>query len=305
MSIKNSEFHKFKDMFTLRTQNNLEELFNSFSDDTPKLLKPMEYSSLSGSKFIRSLLIYATGSALNIPPKLLDQPSIAIELIHTYTLIHDDLPCMDDDNIRRGMPSCHIAYDESSAILAGDALQSLAFEVISEKKYEEITSDTYLRWVQLLAKSIGLNGVAGGQYLDLSINNNIVEVELLGHIYMLKTGKLISPCILLPYMLYNQLSDNNFDENFEQLIKLGNLVGLSFQIKDDLLGYTSSSDVLGKTKNKDELRNQPNFVNILGVDETLKILEKYKNNINMILKKIGLKNTIFDSVTDYIFTRDF
>ena len=121
-----------------------------------------------------------------------------------------------------------------------------------------------------------LKGVAGGQYLDLSINNNVVEVELLGHIYKLKTGKLISPCILLPYMLYNQLSDKKVDENFEQLIKLGNLVGISFQIKDDLLGYTSSSDILGKTKNKDELRNQPNFVNILGVEETLKILENKK-----------------------------
>tara|TARA_B100000035_G_scaffold128726_1_gene109409 strand:+ start:2710 stop:3627 length:918 start_codon:yes stop_codon:yes gene_type:complete len=305
MSIKNSEFLKFKDEFTLRTKNNLQMVFDNYSNNVPKLLKPMKYSSLSGSKYIRSLLIYATGSALNIPPKLLDQPSVAIELIHTYTLIHDDLPCMDDDDIRRGMPSCHVAFDESSAVLAGDALQSLAFEILSEKKYKEIYCETYLNWVKLLAKSIGVEGVAGGQYLDLSINSNIVEVDFLSDIYMLKTGKLITPCILLPYILYNQSSNNKTDEKFNELMKLGNLLGLSFQIKDDLLGYTSSSDILGKTKNKDELRNQPNFVNILGIDETLKILEKNKISINMILKNTGLKNTIFDNVTNYIFTREF
>ena len=305
MSIKNSEFLKFKDEFTSRIQNNLKTVFHSYSENTPKLLNPMKYTLLNGSKFIRSLLTYATGSALNIPSKLLDQPAIAIELIHTYTLIHDDLPCMDDDDIRRGKPSCHIAFDESSAVLAGDALQSLAFEILSERKHKEINYETYLNWVQFLSKSIGVNGVAGGQYLDLSINSNIVEVDFLSEIYMLKTGKLITPCILLPYMLYNQSSINKIDGKFNELIKLGELLGLSFQIKDDLLGYTSSSKVLGKTKNKDELRNQPNFVNILGIDETLKILEKNKNNIDMIIKNTELKNTIFNNIVNYIFTRKF
>jgi len=305
MSIKNSEFLKFKDEFTSRIQNNLKAVFHSYSENTPKLLNPMKYTLLNGSKFIRSLLTYATGSALNIPSKLLDQPAIAIELIHTYTLIHDDLPCMDDDDIRRGKPSCHIAFDESSAVLAGDALQSLAFEILSERKHKEINYETYLNWVQFLSKSIGVNGVAGGQYLDLSINSNIVEVDFLSEIYMLKTGKLITPCILLPYMLYNQSSINKIDGKFNELIKLGELLGLSFQIKDDLLGYTSSSKVLGKTKNKDELRNQPNFVNILGIDETLKILEKNKNNIDMIIKNTELKNTIFNNIVNYIFTRKF
>jgi len=305
MSIKNSEFLKFKDEFTSRIQNNLKTVFHSYSENAPKLLNPMKYTLLNGSKFVRSLLIYATGSALNIPSKLLDQPAIAIELIHTYTLIHDDLPCMDDDDIRRGKPSCHIAFDESSAVLAGDALQSLAFEILSERKHKEINYETYLNWVQFLSKSIGVNGVAGGQYLDLSINSNIVEVDFLSEIYMLKTGKLITPCILLPYMLYNQSSINKIDGKFNELIKLGELLGLSFQIKDDLLGYTSSSKVLGKTKNKDELRNQPNFVNILGIDETLKILEKNKNNIDMIIKNTELKNTIFNNIVNYIFTRKF
>jgi len=305
MSIKNSEFLKFKEEFTSRIQNNLKTVFHSYSENTPKLLNPMKYTLLNGSKFVRSLLIYATGSALNIPSKFLDQPAIAIELIHTYTLIHDDLPCMDDDDIRRGKPSCHIAFDESSAVLAGDALQSLAFEILSERKHKEINYETYLNWVQFLSKSIGVNGVAGGQYLDLSINSNIVEVDFLSEIYMLKTGKLITPCILLPYMLYNQSSIKKIDGKFNELIKLSELIGLSFQIKDDLLGYTSSSKVLGKTKNKDELRNQPNFVNILGIDETLKILEKNKNNIDMIIKNTELKNTIFNNVVNYIFTRKF
>ena len=141
MSNKYLEFSEFKEKFTLRIQNNLEDIFNSYGESSLGLIEPMRYSTLNGSKFIRSLLVYSTGAALKISPKLLDQVAIAIELIHTYTLIHDDLPCMDDDDVRRGSPSCHVAFSESSAILAGDALQSLAFEVLSKKMDNDISPE--------------------------------------------------------------------------------------------------------------------------------------------------------------------
>ena len=302
MSNKNIEFSEFKEIFTLRIQNNLEDVFNSYGSNSCDLLKPMKYTSLSGSKFIRSLLVYSSGSALKIPFKLLDQVSIAIELIHTYTLIHDDLPCMDNDDVRRGSPSCHIAFSESSAILAGDALQSLAFEILSTQKHNEISAETYLKWVNYLASSIGLMGVAGGQYLDLLINGQDVKINELEEIYNLKTAHLIKPCIMLPLML-NNYSKN--DKIYRDLYKFGTLLGVSFQIKDDLLGYTSSSKTLGKTKNNDEIRNQPNFANILGIKETKKILEKNKENMSEILSSNGFAKTFLSDVSNYIFDRKF
>ena len=300
MSNKKQEFLEFKDTYTLKIQNNLQDIFALYGKDSCGLIEPMKYSSLNGSKFIRSLLVYATGSILNIDSKLLEQPAIAIELIHTYTLIHDDLPCMDDDDIRRGSPSCHIAFNESSAVLAGDALQSLAFEILSNKKYGEISHKTYLNWINYLSSSIGLNGVAGGQYLDLSINNKNVDLSQLKKIYYLKTSNLIAPCIMLPYMLYE-----NYPADFDALLLFGLTLGLSFQIKDDLLGYTSSSGILGKTKNKDELRNQPNYVNLLGIDETVKLLDENKELMNKILENMGFKNTMLHEISHYIFDRKF
>ena len=302
MSNKNLGFSEFKEIFTLRIQNNLEDVFNSYGSNSCDLLKPMKYTSLSGSKFIRSLLVYSSGSAFKIPFKLLDQISIAIELIHTYTLIHDDLPCMDNDDVRRGSPSCHIAFSESSAILAGDALQSLAFEILSRPKHNEIPAETYLKWVNYLASSIGLTGVAGGQYLDLLINGQDVKTDELEEIYNLKTAHLIKPCIMLPLMLSNHSKNGKI---YKDLYKFGTLLGISFQIKDDLLGCTSSSKTLGKTKNNDEIRNQPNFANILGIKETKKILEKNKENMSKILSSNGFAETFLSDVSNYIFEREF
>ena len=302
MSNKYLEFSEFKEKFTLRIQNNLEDIFNSYGESSFGLIEPMRYSTLNGSKFIRSLLVYSTGAALKISPKLLDQVAIAIELIHTYTLIHDDLPCMDDDDVRRGSPSCHVAFSESSAILAGDALQSLAFEVLSKKMDNDISPEISLNWVNYLASSIGLRGVAGGQYLDLLINGKNVQIDKLEKIYDLKTAHLIKPCIMLPLMISRFSKDKNTYENFQ---KFGTLLGISFQIKDDLLGYTSSSEVLGKTKNKDEIRNQPNFVNILGVEETKNILKENKENMRKILINNNFKNSYLTDITNYIFERKF
>jgi len=300
MSNNNIEFDKFKHEFTNRIKSTLGKTFAS-NINAIGIIEPMRYSSLSKSKYIRSLLVYATGSALDIKPKLLDQPALAIELIHTYSLIHDDLPCMDDDDIRRGLPSCHVAYSESSAILAGDALQSLAFQILSEKKYKDISEAIYLKWINYLSRSIGYEGIAGGQFLDLSINNKNAELEYLNHIYSLKTSSLIKACIMMPVMLKDnlKLSDSLKFEEF------GHILGISFQIKDDLLGYTSSSKVLGKTQNKDELRNQPNYVNLLGLDSTVNKLENNKIHINKIMCDLKIEGSVLHEISNYIFNRDF
>jgi len=300
MSNNNIEFDKFKHEFTNRIKSTLDKTFAS-NISAIGIIEPMRYSSLSKSKYIRSLLVYATGSALDIKPKLLDQPALAIELIHTYSLIHDDLPCMDDDDIRRGLPSCHVAYSESSAILAGDALQSLAFQILSEKKYKDISEVIYLKWINYLSRSIGYEGIAGGQFLDLSINNKNAELEYLNHIYSLKTSSLIKACIMMPVMLKDNLKPSD-SLKFEEF---GHILGISFQIKDDLLGYTSSSKVLGKTQNKDELRNQPNYVNLLGLDSTVNKLENNKIHINKIMCDLKIEGSMLHEISNYIFNRDF
>ena len=300
MSNNNIEFDKFKHEFTNRIKSTLDKTFAS-NINAIGIIEPMRYSSLSKSKYIRSLLVYATGSALDIKPKLLDQPALAIELIHTYSLIHDDLPCMDDDDIRRGLPSCHVAYSESSAILAGDALQSLAFQILSEKKYKDISEAIYLKWINYLSRSIGYEGIAGGQFLDLSINNKNAELEYLNHIYSLKTSSLIKACIMMPVMLKDNLKPSD-SLKFEEF---GHILGISFQIKDDLLGYTSSSKVLGKTQNKDELRNQPNYVNLLGLDSTVNKLENNKIHINKIMCDLKIEGSMLHEISNYIFNRDF
>jgi|TARA_B110000240_G_scaffold62226_1_gene70862 farnesyl diphosphate synthase len=300
MSNDNIEFNEFKHEFTSRIKRALDKTFAS-NKNTPEIIEPMKYSSLSKSKYIRSLLVYATGEALDIKPSLLDQPALAIELIHTYSLIHDDLPCMDDDDIRRGSPSCHIAYSESSAILAGDALQSLAFQILSEKKYKDISEAVYLKWINYLSRSIGYEGIAEGQYLDLSINNKSTELEYLDHIYSLKTSSLIKACIMIPAMLQENLKPSEL----LKLEELGDILGISFQIKDDLLGYTSSSKVLGKTQNKDEIRNQPNYVNLLGLDSTVDKLEKNKIYIDKIICDLSIENSSLHEISNYIFNRKF
>ena len=299
MNSSNKDFSQFQKKIKERINFQLKSIFSKKAKNNG-IIQPMEYSSLSDSKFIRSLLVYSTGDAFNIKLELLDKPALAIELIHTYSLIHDDLPCMDDDDIRRGKPSCHIKFGESSAVLAGDALQSIAFEILSDNENIKLPEIIQLNWVNYLAKSIGYKGIAEGQFLDLSVNNKIIDIRQLDEIYSLKTSSLIKPCLILPAMIANETNS----KLIEKLEELGNLLGISFQIKDDLLGYTSNTEVIGKTKNKDELRNQPNYVNILGIEKTKQKLNENKEQVESLLNEINLKNTMLHEISNYIFTRN-
>ncbi|MBT7542608.1 MAG: geranyl transferase [Gammaproteobacteria bacterium] len=300
MSNEIREFTEFKSKFTLRIQKKLEGVL-SLEDNSIGILDAMRYSSLNGGKFIRALLVYSTADAFKINVKLLDQVAISIELIHAYSLIHDDLPSMDNDTIRRGVPSCHIAFSESTAILAGDALQALAFEILSENKYKGISDNMRLRWINYLSSSIGAAGIAGGQYLDLLINNKSTELEYLNYIYSLKTSSLIKSCIILPAMLTKNITK----DEFLKLEEFASILGISFQIKDDLLGYMCSSTTLGKTQGKDEQRNQPNYINLLGLGKTEKKLEENKKCIDKLLKDLALEKSMLHNISNYIFNRSF
>ena len=224
--------------------------------------KSMVYSAIAESKMVRAGLIFAS-SKIN---SSLEHDSVitlaaSIELMHTYSLIHDDLPCMDDDDIRRNQPSNHIKYGEANAVLSGDALQALSYEIICNDIY--LSDNNKVKALKLLSQACGKNGMVLGQHLDIENENNLAKTdqESLDHIHQLKTGKLIE-CSVLFGQLNNDLNDSEL-QNFKSFSRK---LGLAFQIIDDVLDVTESSEILGKNNNSDIKNNKDTYVNIIGVE---------------------------------------
>jgi geranylgeranyl pyrophosphate synthase len=221
----------------------------------------MRYSALGPGKRLRPLLAYATGEVLGIDPVQIDPIAVSIEMLHAYSLVHDDLPAMDDDDLRRGRPTCHREFDEATAILAGDALQALAFYIISHDPKMTPHDHARLTMITNLALFSGSRGMAGGQAIDLeSVGKslNIAELETM-HIH--KTGALIRTCIQLAALSAPQLSDGDF----KALDSYAKCIGLSFQVQDDILDVTGDTATLGKTQGSDSARNKPTFPSIIGL----------------------------------------
>ena len=232
---------------------------------TPQLLlDAMHYSATAGGKRIRPLFVYASGRALNLSEHELDSIAVAIEFIHTYSLIHDDLPSMDDDDLRRGQPSCHRKFDEATAILAGDALQALAFEILAADPVLSAKPRQQAEIVLGLARACGAGGMAGGQVLDLaSLGRQISQAEL-ESIHAFKTGALIQSSTVAPAILASAES-----AQIDALSHFGKLTGLAFQIFDDLLDVTGNSDITGKPSQADAARSKPAFPAIIGVEKSI------------------------------------
>lgn len=225
-----------------------------------RLHEAMHYSVCNGGKRIRPLLIYATGEALDIEAEQLDILACAIEYIHAYSLIHDDLPAMDNDDLRRGLPTCHKAFDEATAILAGDALQSLAFEIIASAA--AFSASQRLSMILCLAKAIGSQGMAGGQALDLAATNQALAIDELETVHRLKTGALIQASIELASLAAAEISA----AEHQQLLIFAQRIGLAFQIQDDLLDIQSPTALLGKQQGADIARNKSTYPQLLGLE---------------------------------------
>ncbi len=235
------------------------------STQTPQtLLKAMHYSATAGGKRIRPLFVYASGRALGLDPYSLDGIAAAIELIHTYSLIHDDLPSMDDDDLRRGRPSCHREFDEATAILAGDALQALAFEILALDPVLCAAPRRQTRIILGLAQACGAGGMAGGQVLDLASLGQQITQDELENIHAFKTGALIRFCMVAPALLAAVT-----EKQIAALSSFGELTGLAFQVFDDLLDVTGNSKVTGKPSHADAARSKPAFPAIIGVERSL------------------------------------
>jgi geranylgeranyl pyrophosphate synthase len=237
------------------------KLTESIGNSNP-IEKSMVYSAIAESKMVRAGLIFAS-SEIN---SSLEHDSVitlaaSIELMHTYSLIHDDLPCMDDDDIRRNQPSNHIKYGEANAVLSGDALQALSYEIICNDIY--LSDNNKVKALKLLSQACGKNGMVLGQHLDIENENNLAKTdqESLDHIHQLKTGKLIE-CSVLFGQLNNDLNDSEL-QNFKSFSRK---LGLAFQIIDDVLDVTESSEILGKNNNSDIKNNKDTYVDIIGVE---------------------------------------
>jgi geranylgeranyl diphosphate synthase type II len=221
----------------------------------------MRYSVLGGGKRMRPLLAYAGALAVGGHVERADIAAVAVELIHAYSLIHDDLPAMDDDVLRRGRPTCHIVFGEARAILAGDALQTLAFDLLASSRFLAVGNATRLRMVSALAKAGGAAGMVGGQAIDIGAIGTALSEKELTHMHSLKTGALIRVSVLL-----GALSSNIAQPaQMAALEKFAGLAGLAFQIQDDILDVTSSTAVSGKQQGKDAALNKPTYVSLLGL----------------------------------------
>ena len=237
----------------------LQQRLDLATDQSSRLKEAMAYSLLSGGKRMRPLLVYATAKSIGLDLKVADYLAAAIEMIHAYSLIHDDLPAMDDDNLRRGKATSHIAFDEATAILAGDALQSLAFECLSDVP---LAPEITVRLVRLLAQASGLVGMAGGQSLDLLAEDQASTLTELQIIHAGKTGAILKACVSLTVASQPSLSS----EQANTFIQFAEHFGIAFQIIDDILDVTQDTETLGKPAHSDTKNNKSTYPGLLGVE---------------------------------------
>ena len=263
------------------------------------LINPMKYGVISGGKKIRSTIIFDAGKIFNISEKKLINICVAVECIHSYSLIHDDLPCMDNDSVRRGKPATHIKYGEASAVLAGSSLLTLAFEIITDKKYL-LTSKLKNEIVSSLASCSGHTGIAGGQELDLKYENKNKKLTQIIDMQKKKTGKLFNFCLYAVGVIANR---SNKEKIF--LSNLGEEIGLLFQLTDDFLDIKGSKKLVGKLVKKDIKKGKSTLLNLMGDKKAYKYAYKLKKKILRKLKKHGKKAQDLTNTIEFILGRNF
>ena len=254
--------HNFESILFERINNKI----NNISLKKDLIDDPINYSLSNPGKRVRPLLAYLTADAIDLDLMKVDGLAAAIEVMHTYSLVHDDLPCMDNDSLRRGKPTIHIQYNESTAVLTGDALQSLAIMLISEDK--NLTSDEKILLVQSLCSTVGHNGMILGQYLDLQFENTSPMRDEIINMYQLKTSLLIEFSIISPLLISNKLNEDWRD--------LARLIGTSFQLIDDLIDVTQPTEIIGKTASKDIDSKKKTLPILEGVEASKELINDYK-----------------------------
>ena len=257
----NSELGPALQGLIVRAEHALDRSLPPVAQSPTELHRAMRYAVLGGGKRLRPLLVYATAHALGEDGRSLDAPACAVELIHAYSLVHDDLPAMDDDALRRGRPTCHIVFGEAMAILAGDALQALAFEILADETGRTTDAATGMAMLRSLSRAWGAEGMAGGQALDLAAVGRALTLAELEHMHACKTGALIRASVQL-----GALASGADAATRDTLDRYADAVGLAFQVRDDILDVEGESAVIGKTAGKDAAADKPTFPSIIGLD---------------------------------------
>ncbi len=261
------------------------------------LLKPMNYGLFSGGKKIRSKILIDVGKIFKVDYKKLIIIGSAVECIHSYSLIHDDLPCMDNDKTRRGKPSTHVQFGESTAVLAGNSLLTLSYEILGNKILK-LDNETKINLINKISECSGHLGIAGGQYLDLNYEHKKVSKKKIMEMEIKKTGKLFSFCCVAPLLIKNR---NDKEKKFFE--KIGSEIGLLFQIADDLIDYSGQSSVAGKRTKKDEKQGKATLISLLGHRNAVKYSQRLISKLNKKLENYGSKSNDLINTLDYIIKR--
>ncbi|TVP89058.1 MAG: geranyl transferase [Pseudomonadaceae bacterium] len=277
----------------------LDQQLQSSEPRLARLYQAMHYSVTMGGKRIRPVLAYASCQACGGEPEHADFAAAAVELIHAYSLIHDDLPAMDNDDLRRGQPTCHRAFDEATAILAGDALQALAFDWLSNQGNWQ--AETRLQMTRLLARAAGPQGMAGGQAIDLAAVGNQLDLASLEYMHQHKTGALIGASVQLGALASEQAST----EQLDALARYANCIGLAFQVQDDILDIESETSVLGKQQGADLARNKPTYPALLGMAGARSKAASLRDQALDSLRNFSTQADPLRQLADYIVQRQF
>ena len=265
-----------------RTESALDDLLDAANTNPARLQEAMRYAAQGGGKRIRPLLVYAAGALSDeANPNALDAAAVAIECIHAYSLVHDDLPCMDDDDLRRGRPTVHKAYDEATALLVGDALQTRAFEILANA---ECDADIRLDLISALASASGSRGMAGGQAIDLESVGKKLDLAGLKQMHAMKTGALLSCSVQM-----GGIAAKLNPVQMKHLQNYAQALGLAFQIVDDVLDATADSQTLGKTAGKDAANDKPTYVTLMGLDYAQKAAKDLQEAATASLESFGAK----------------
>jgi farnesyl diphosphate synthase len=287
--------------YQAHVNHQLEQALTDIQAITPeRLYQALCHATLAGGKRLRPALVYLVGQMLGSPLSHLDIPAVAVELIHCYSLVHDDLPAMDDDPLRRGRPTCHIAFDEATAILAGDALQSLAFELLATPA-AHYTPSQQLSMTGLLAKASGATGMVGGQMLDLQAEQVQITLPELHHIHRLKTGELLTASIQLGALAANCQDRVLFD----RLTQIGENIGIAFQIQDDLLDVTQSTEILGKTQGADQAANKTTYLSFMSIEQAQQTMAQLINEAKALLEQLPYATNDVQCFIDYLIHRHY
>lgn len=297
------DFARLLDVYQQQVNAALMRFIEPLPFQSSPLVNAMHYGALLGGKRLRPFLVYATGEMLHADPASLDAPAAAVECIHAYSLIHDDLPAMDDDALRRGQPTCHIKYGEDTAILAGDALQTLAFSILADEDMPGVSAEYRLMMLSELAKASGVAGMCGGQALDLAAEGKSVDLDQLEQIHRHKTGALIRSAVRLGALTAGDAGR----EALPLLDRYAEAIGLAFQVQDDILDVVGDTAVIGKRQGADQDLGKSTYPSLLGLENArAKARDLYQEALDALelLAAHSYNTTALQALASFIIERD-